>query len=610
MSKRAYAHRTFAPATDKKIAAAEMKFGIKFLDDYKAFLKADNGLIINEPDPDGDNEDWINEVTRVFGLNHDTYTKFDSGLNGHLDPRLLKLFYSVGIDSGGNDLVQITAGKYRGELAMLDHEAFGGIEDLLEVQDFTSPAQYRGTNKFPFKTFGDATPDQILEECFKNGYLTHYPLTFGEQIKALDKLYNQIALKNKTRPKEVVQTRAKVSSMRLYRYKKGEPYSAEKLDSFHGTLATIQPDEGLGARFKIRHEEDRDLNIETTITVDDTRIVYHDISTNKTNTKYQRILPMSDGTSSHQSGKYEIKLNFPDNSELAPVSKFFRITVAQRDPDCTTCLSFEPATETEIARVENKLPYAFCEDFRLYLKSENGRHFSWPRSPLWKKINGKPKKAGNTKFKILSESLRPLMKSEDRKRFFGFPIPFAKRSSNDHETGLNNQFTNADWELAITEIYGLQKPWTTINHNSGQPEKVDVERGLTEKINPNSNWSEINPVLCPIADDTSENAGGWYQIVAGQHRGKIAYCRKFYYTLNYIFQIKDYQRVEFAGNKSVTKSYPFEDIDKATPDQIIDAYLADKFIEITDMDFTTFRKLIVSAHETEFVKRHGEFTAR
>ncbi len=571
MAKRIYAHKTFPPASDSEIAAAEEKYGVSFQEDYRAFLKTDNGLIIKEEDHDNetDGEEWINEATRIFGLNDDPHYKFGDGLNSVLDPRFLKIFYSVGIDAGGNDLVQIAAGKRCGELAMLDHEVYSGMEELLEVEGFEYPSHDEGQKKLPFKTFDDATPDQILDECFTQGYLAHYPITFGKQIKALDKIYNEIAQSNKIRPKEIVKPRATISALRLYLYENEKPYAVEKLEGLYGTVATIQPDEGVGWILKVKLEEDREIRVETTVTVDGSIVADQTISTIETNTKCRTVLPMTKDGKPLPSGKYEIKIAFPDDQALDPVTSSFQIFVKERQPGGTTCLAFEAATDAEITRIENKLPYTFCEDFRQFLASENGRHFFWPWIKLWKKV--------------------------------------AKNRRKDRNREASSLTDRGGWELGVTEIYGLQKPWIMTNKDLDPPTQLSIERGLIVKIKPNGTWKQINPVLCPVADDMSVPLGGWYQIVAGKHRGKMARCKESVFDLDRIFQIKDYKRVVGGGKKAKTRSYPFENVAKATPDQIIDAYLADDFIEIIDMDFRSFRDLVVSRHEKEFAKMRDKY---
>lgn len=181
-----FGNKRFTKASTKAIQDFENKYQVLLCDDYKNFLQTQNGLdtrwwrhmdygVISKFTRDWD---WLYETDYIFGLgNKNPYldmSKFHmQNLFYHND--LVKYAYPVGVDGGGNTLLQIAQGKHRGKLAMLDHEVSVAMLDWIEGK--TENVYSISPEK--------ATADGFLEDCFEYGGLTFYDLTFEEFLKEL-----------------------------------------------------------------------------------------------------------------------------------------------------------------------------------------------------------------------------------------------------------------------------------------------------------------------------------------------------------------------------------------------------------------------------------------
>jgi hypothetical protein len=185
MTKRLYEHEAGSPASEDEISAFEVKHGITFQDDYRAFLLETRSLYITENVDDIFEEgelwqDWPFDVNEFEGLKVSFEYFFDS--------KFLRIGYVIGSDGGGNPMLQLTAGKHSGKIAMLDHEIYyGGMDQILNVENGHYPGQPKET--VAFKTFDAATPDQIVDECEKIEALEVFEMTFREYITQIDELY-------------------------------------------------------------------------------------------------------------------------------------------------------------------------------------------------------------------------------------------------------------------------------------------------------------------------------------------------------------------------------------------------------------------------------------
>ncbi|WP_378181194.1 hypothetical protein [Aquimarina sp. SS2-1] len=90
---------------------------------------------------------------------------------------LVKYAYPIGKDLGGNCIMQIAQGKYRGKLAMLDHEVSGAMVDWIE-------GKTEDVYQIPPEK---ATADGFLEDCFEYGGLTLYDITLDDFLAELFK---------------------------------------------------------------------------------------------------------------------------------------------------------------------------------------------------------------------------------------------------------------------------------------------------------------------------------------------------------------------------------------------------------------------------------------
>lgn len=63
-------------------------------------------------------------------------------------------------------------------------------------------------------------------------------------------------------------------------------------------------------------------------------------------------------------------------------------------------------------------------------------------------------------------------------------------------------------------------------------------------------------------------------------------------------------------SQAKTVTYPFRSLAEATPDQVIDAWVAEGLIEITDMTFDAFSKRVIAAHEAEFARLYERYIGK
>ncbi len=185
MTERSYEHDAGVPETDATIAAFERQHGIALLPEYKSFLKEFGTLYIGE-DPSNIVEEgklgqsWPFEVYRFPGLGIDFADFFD--------PKFLRIGYVVGSDGGGNTMLHLTAGRFAGQIGMIDHEVyFGCMDELLKIEKGHYPDE--PDNTVAFQSFETATDEQIIEECEANGALAVFEITFGAFMSQLDELY-------------------------------------------------------------------------------------------------------------------------------------------------------------------------------------------------------------------------------------------------------------------------------------------------------------------------------------------------------------------------------------------------------------------------------------
>ncbi|UUV22379.1 SMI1/KNR4 family protein [Paenimyroides aestuarii] len=208
-----FGNTAYESATLKAIEAYENQYQFKFCEDYKRFLTTQNGLYLYwwqdaeqfdtkkgayESDKYGFTQteypfyedlakhsdwDWLYQTKSLFGLaNHDPYADLNTMHFENLfyHKGLLKYAYPIGLDGGGNALLQIAQGKDTGKLAMLDHEVASSMVDWIEGK--TDEVYEIPPEK--------ATADGFLQDCYAYGGLTLYDIGFDDFYTELIQKHN------------------------------------------------------------------------------------------------------------------------------------------------------------------------------------------------------------------------------------------------------------------------------------------------------------------------------------------------------------------------------------------------------------------------------------
>lgn len=508
--------------------------------------------------------EWLYEVQHLLGIGDQQMACFQNATKQFFSPRYLPICYPVGVDVGGNPLVQIAAGRRRGELAMLDHEVFhGGMASLLDVVEGYYPDQEGDEHyRVGFQSFAEASPDEVLEECFKAGYLAHYPVTLKQYLKNLDALYHRIAAANRNRPYVPKPTKAELKAPYLCFPVKGKWRTVEELSTFQGERFTFEPRDAMSWRYKVSMEETRPIRVHIKATTPDGHVLRDFDFTVETNATFQTMFNLAEENAAPLSGTYGIEISFPDDPDLPVLTGSREIDIGKR-PLFFTSAKFVPATEPEIAAFEAERPYRLCDDFRAWLATTNGVTFRWPYIKLW---------AG-----LLSRDAFKLFEEE------------VKRVRQD------------SWELDIQSLTGLQSSWMIWSENADPARWIESPRGLQEDFKSGIPWRYLE-LLYPVAKAFGQTCYGYCQIAVGAHRGKIAILRHYPTSLDLLTSVQDGQRVDGQGNTARTLEYPFKSFAEATPDQIVEAWVRDGLIELTNMDFAAFSARVLHAHEREFAR--------
>jgi hypothetical protein len=132
--------------TQARVLAYQQQLG--FSDDYADFLLTQNGFSFKPYDEDTDvcieyakysaqsdnNSEGHSDLSVLYGFDSgDEYYDLSDNQPG-LD--IFKgLFFPIGVGYGGNDYVEVLAGKYKGYVGSLDHDMYAGAEDLDEFID-------------------------------------------------------------------------------------------------------------------------------------------------------------------------------------------------------------------------------------------------------------------------------------------------------------------------------------------------------------------------------------------------------------------------------------------------------------------------------------------
>jgi hypothetical protein len=564
---RRYRHRTYPPATLAEIAAVEQKLGVTFCPDFKVFLQTDNGIEFEDDFDYSDYDDWIYMVREIFGISPQQKNNIQSTLefDWFFDRRFLPICYPIGVDFDGNNLIQIAAGSRYGQLAMLDHEVSGGMRGLLDVTNGFSPHDDEEKNPLPFKTFAEATPDQILDECFKQGYLAHYPVSFAEHLENVDQLFNRLAEEYSNRPKVPVPTKAELKSPYLCLAIGGEWRTVEELSLAQGDRFIMEPGEALAWRYRVTMEETRELSVRVKYTGPEGRVLRDTIYTIESNATWQSLVSLKQDGVEPVSGVYAIEIAFPDEPGLQTLSDSREIVIGSR-PLGFTSVQFKPASDEQIDALEARLTYRFCADFRHWLATFNGIILDWRHLALWNKLDDETEAA------------------------------FEKEMS---------EVRKSRWELAVNKITGLQTSYE-VECELGPQKRIVAERGLILALSSGLWGVPCLQMFYPIAN--AYGSWGYCQIAAGSRRGKIAeLLLESPFLLRGLSDVIDGKRVVGRGKKAKVLEYPFKTFAEATPDEIIDAWVNEGLIRVTDMDFEEFSRRVIHAHEEEFERLFAKY---
>jgi hypothetical protein len=538
--------RTYPPATLAEIAAVEQKLGVVFCQDYKVFLQTDNGLEI---------EDCFAHP-KIFGISPQQKKNIQS-VNGFFDRRFLPICYPIGNFYGGDIFVQIAAGSRFGQLAMIDHEISGGMRGLLDVTNGFHPDDDEEKNPLPFKTFAEATPDQILDECFKQGYLVDFPASFAEWLAYSDELFNQLVEEYRNPPKGPAKAELK-SPYRCLAIR-GEWLAVEELSLAQGEGFIMEPGEPLAWRYSVTLEETRELSARIKFTGPEGRVLGDTISAIESNATWDCFVSLKQDGVEPVSGDYAIEITFPGEPGLQRLSDSRLIVIGSR-PLGFTSAQFRPASDEQIDALEARLTYRFCADFRHWLRTFNGITLRWRHFELWDELDDETEVA-------FKHEMKEVRKSR--------------------------------WELTVSKIYGLRTD-AYARSIAGTPAFK-----LPKELSANMEREPHLQVLYPIA--SALRSFGYCQIATGSRRGKIAELLKATFFLDPLSNVADGKRVIGRGKKAKVLEYPFKTFAEATPDEIVDAWVNEGLIRVTDMDFEEFSRRVIRAHEQEFERLFAKY---
>ncbi len=198
-------------STEDDINEIEALYNTKLNEDYKAYLRTYNGFAYNwwvDPDleeieeeigfdemiemvehiKDDKADSWHEEVSELFGGIKEEYSSLISmdgkPYDNFYDVRFGPFFYPIGVDEGGNPMVQIASGKKKGQVAMIDHERYhDGMDRLLELTE-----ENKAKMKVTFDNLETVDTDTLVDYCEKFEYMDISNETFGAYFKRRDML--------------------------------------------------------------------------------------------------------------------------------------------------------------------------------------------------------------------------------------------------------------------------------------------------------------------------------------------------------------------------------------------------------------------------------------
>jgi hypothetical protein len=138
-----------------------------FSDEYAEFLVTQNGFSVKKLEEDSENEKYLKNSEEDSEGHADLRVLygFDSGsqyydLEDNLKSFIFNgIFFPIGVDYGGNDLVEILAGKYKGYIASLDHEMYASSSS---VEEFIEEFELDGFHDMSIDEKADVLADEEL----------------------------------------------------------------------------------------------------------------------------------------------------------------------------------------------------------------------------------------------------------------------------------------------------------------------------------------------------------------------------------------------------------------------------------------------------------------
>lgn len=129
----------------KKDRIEFLKKSSGFSGEYAQFLAVQNGFSFDKVEEDSESRKYLEESEESSEGHVDLRVLYglDSGdqyydLEGNLEHFIFNgIFLPIGVDYGGNALVEVLAGKFKGYIASLDHEMHAGNSSIEEfIEDF------------------------------------------------------------------------------------------------------------------------------------------------------------------------------------------------------------------------------------------------------------------------------------------------------------------------------------------------------------------------------------------------------------------------------------------------------------------------------------------
>lgn len=156
--------------TKARVLAYQKEHG--FSNDYADFLLTQNGFSFKSYDEDTDVRTAYAEYSSESDNNSETHSDlsvlygFDSGdeyydlADNQQGLDIFKgVFFPIGVGYGGNDYVEVLAGKYKGYIGSLDHDMYAGSNDL---DEFIDNMELEGYQDAPLDQQADMLADPEL----------------------------------------------------------------------------------------------------------------------------------------------------------------------------------------------------------------------------------------------------------------------------------------------------------------------------------------------------------------------------------------------------------------------------------------------------------------